>query len=125
MAALLVTFFVALGVQCAAADMRAAGEPSAVLMAAGSYDAVGHNAVGHGAVGVLPGSPHPHDTAGHALMVCFVILVGAVVLLLGGPLRRWSTTAHALLRTPPPTWGARRRWPPAAPALVLLGVSRT
>lgn len=72
------TFFLAHGVQCAAAELHATSAPTGMSM--GPVD---HAAQGHTAAALTPVPPHPHDEGTHALLVCFAVLAGAAALLLG------------------------------------------
>lgn len=115
------TFFLAHGVQCAAAELHSTGAATEMSMGP-----VGHAAQGHAAVAVTPVPAHPHDGGTHALSVCFAVLAAAAALLLGARLRPWPAAVHGVadhLRS-----HARvvpRPWPPTAVSVVVLCVSRT
>lgn len=116
------TFFLAHGVQCAAAELHSTGAVPGMSM-----DPVGHAAQGPAAAALAPVPPHPHDDgAAHALSVCFAVLAAAAALLLGARSRPWPAVVHGVadhlrsrVRVVP------RPWPPTAVSVVALCVSRT
>jgi len=117
---LMSTFFLAHGVQCAAAELHATSAPTGMSM--GPVD---HAAQGHTAAALTPVPPHPHDEGTHALLVCFAVLAGAAALLLGA-----RSLWPAVVRSVADHLRSRARlvprpWPPNAPSVVVLCVSRT
>lgn len=76
-----------------------------------------------------PGTAHPagpEHGPGHAVAVCFAILLAAVALLLGDRLSLLvSRLSRAVGESRTPVRGALERWRPTAPPMAVLCVSRT
>lgn len=114
MLGLMATFFLAHGMQCAAADVH----HSNTTLHMSTVD------TGHSAAGLAPLPSDPWD--GHAATVCFAVLAAVAALLCRAGVRgRLATVPELTHRLRVRIRGAPQRWFLTPLPLVLLSVSRT